>query len=318
MTFYRHILKSAWGKTWHYKYLWFFGLFAALLGNGGAYEVLFQALSGKTRVSLFGVSGAIIRSGILSVQGLTNLGKKFLIAPFTVSIILFGALLFVAFFILMLWLAIVSKAALIKNTAQISLKKKHSLQLGVEAARKHFWSVFGLVAIAKLVSWAAVVIYSWQFLTEIDHRGLLFKIVLFFLIIPLSVAISFIVNYAMAYAVIKKERFLTAVQSAWSLFLKNWVITLEMGILLLFINIITVVFVLVIFVFVTTPFLIFLSYYPAAFAVFLFLGALFVFFLVILAGSFLATFQTAAWTKIFLELESRGGVSKITRFFDSF
>ncbi len=35
---YRPILKKAWLITWRFKYLWFFGLFAALLGSGGIYN----------------------------------------------------------------------------------------------------------------------------------------------------------------------------------------------------------------------------------------------------------------------------------------
>jgi hypothetical protein len=36
---YRPILKKAWHIAWRFKYLWFFGLFAALLGTGGMYNV---------------------------------------------------------------------------------------------------------------------------------------------------------------------------------------------------------------------------------------------------------------------------------------
>ncbi len=35
MTLYRDILGQSLKSAWHNKYLWFFGLFAALLGNAG-------------------------------------------------------------------------------------------------------------------------------------------------------------------------------------------------------------------------------------------------------------------------------------------
>jgi hypothetical protein len=46
MTLYRSIFRQAWAITWQYKYLWFFGFFAALLGNGGEYEILSKGLRG--------------------------------------------------------------------------------------------------------------------------------------------------------------------------------------------------------------------------------------------------------------------------------
>ena len=36
---YRSILKQAVNIAWKFKYLWFFGLFAALAGNGGIYNI---------------------------------------------------------------------------------------------------------------------------------------------------------------------------------------------------------------------------------------------------------------------------------------
>ena len=42
---YRKVLKQALFITWRAKFLWIFGFFAALLGNGGAYEILFRSFS---------------------------------------------------------------------------------------------------------------------------------------------------------------------------------------------------------------------------------------------------------------------------------
>ena len=53
MTLYRDIIKEAWQITWRRRFLWFFGLFAVLLGNGGEYEILFQnfdAISDQQRL----------------------------------------------------------------------------------------------------------------------------------------------------------------------------------------------------------------------------------------------------------------------------
>ena len=45
ITLYRDIIKEAWYITWRRKFLWFFGLFAVLLGNGGEYEILIQNIN---------------------------------------------------------------------------------------------------------------------------------------------------------------------------------------------------------------------------------------------------------------------------------
>ncbi len=39
---YRPIFKKAWEITKQNRFLWIFGLFAALAGNGGIYEILFK------------------------------------------------------------------------------------------------------------------------------------------------------------------------------------------------------------------------------------------------------------------------------------
>ena len=53
MPFYRTILKQAWSLTWRHKYLWWFGIFAALLGNGGEFEILFNNVGANPGQALF-------------------------------------------------------------------------------------------------------------------------------------------------------------------------------------------------------------------------------------------------------------------------
>ena len=47
MFLYRDVLSQAWKNTWQNKYLWFFGLFAALLGGWGDLEIVFRGLNGS-------------------------------------------------------------------------------------------------------------------------------------------------------------------------------------------------------------------------------------------------------------------------------
>ena len=80
MFLYRNILSQAWKITWRSKYLWFFGLFAALLGNGGELEIVFRGFDGDFKDSLF-TGWQFWPEGFFNADTISNIGRLLINDP---------------------------------------------------------------------------------------------------------------------------------------------------------------------------------------------------------------------------------------------
>ncbi len=325
MFLYRNILSQAWKITWRYRYLWFFGLFAALLGNGGEMEIVLNGFDGGSSNIIPGLQSlhGLLQIDFFSVHTLDNIGQLLINDPATllVSLAIFLLIIFLTAFIV--WLVIISQGALVHNAARVISGKKHDFKSGLEAGMKKFWPVFGLNATVKIIIYILLLIVSLPVLAE-TYRSTatisLSFVILFLIFVPLSVVLSFVVKYAVAYAVIKGNHFIDAIRLSWRLFTRNWLVSVEMAFLLFFINLLAglcllfLIFVLAIpFLFVALVFIksgLFFSFWAVV------ILAMILFLLIIMfVGACLAVFQISSWTGLFIELTGRGGTSKLTRIF---
>lgn len=323
MTLYRNILSSAWKNTWHHKYLWFFGLFAALIGNGGELEVFFRSFNDRMQGGFFVWLRGIASTGIFSLEALKNIGRLMVEDTGTMFLLIFTLLLILVLGGFLIWLVIASQIAIVNNTANDKLGKKHDIQIGISAATKRFWPVLGLNFIIKLFAYILFGILTVPIVMTLTKGGVLaygiLFVILYIVFIPLILFFSFIIKYAIAYTVIKEENFLEAIKSGWNLFIKNCLISIEMTFILFFINFFVAFALILILLVLSVPFL-FIVVFSNALAyinlLFIFVGAIILFIIfTAFAGSILATFQISAWTYLFIELETKGGVSKIKRIF---
>jgi hypothetical protein len=324
MAFYRTIISQAWKSTWHNKYLWFFGLFAALLGNGGELEIIFRGFDDNLSEGLFPSLWGLAQTGIFSKTALVNITHLAMKEPFTVFVTL--GVLFVLFIlgIFLVWLAIVSQVGLVNNAARITTGKRHDIKDGIEAGIKRFWPIFGLNAMLKIVIYLFFALISIPVISSatkayFSANSFLF-IIAFLIFIPVAITLSFIVKYAICYSVIQGEAFIKSIKMGWNLFARNWIISLEMAFLLFFINFIVGVCLVVFFLVMAVPFLFVLIVFTklALYINFWFVvvSALIILIVVVaFVGSILASFQISSWTGLFIELVGRGGMSKIVRVF---
>lgn len=325
MTLYRNILSQALKTTWKHKYLWFFGLFAALLGNGGELEFIFRRFDGTIEQGLFPGLERILTTGVFSKAAMMNIGtlaSKDPLSFFLVLSVLFVILVLVGFLI---WLTITSQAALVNNTALARIGKKHDIKKGLSKGIKNFIPVFGLNLFIKALIYFAFIILSLPILISAGKNFLAastFMFVLSFIVfIPVAIVLSFIIKYAIAFTVIKGTGFFESIKLGWQLFLKNWLISLEMAFILFFINVLVgIALVLVLLVF-AVPFIFLallftkLGFYFNFWTIIV-LAIIIYILAIVIVGAMLATFQIASWTGLFLELISKGGVSKLTRVFN--
>lgn len=314
---YRKILQQAINITWKNKYLWFFGLFATLVGTGGEYQLLNNISENDGEKIFFKLSSSSIFDPAAWSNFFTYLSSDYWRAMS--SVILLIVIIALAIFILIL--SITSQGALVQQTEKIANKKTKDINLssGTLAGQKHFWPVLGIniglkIIISLMFSLIAIpIIFSGgSILTTTIY------VILFLLFIPIIISFSLIARYAIAYVVIKKNKLSEALDNAWYLFKKNWLVSVEMAIILVLLNIFFALVVIILIFLISAPFLV-LSIMFSGFAIFwlfAFLGIVTLFISIIIFGSMITSFQISAWTLLFLSLLGNKGKSKIKRLKD--
>jgi len=183
--FYRDILGQAWKNTWRNKYLWFFGLFAALLGNGGEIGLIFRGLNADTGNGFLFRFKEFVSTGIFSKEIFANIAYLATEAPFSLFMVMAVLFIFLLLVLFMLWLIMVSQGALIHNAVRISTGKKHDFKDGLEMGIKKFWPVFFLNVSLKIIIFAVLALISVPIITALS-KGLFSLSLNFSLILSLG------------------------------------------------------------------------------------------------------------------------------------
>ncbi len=303
MRFYRDTLKQAWKLTSRNPWLWFFGLFAALSANGDEYDTFFNNLSFVRRIqlNLDAYRGALFNGEIGDF--FRNFSRAFGQDALAIGLVLLVALIIG---LLVIWLITVSQAALIKSASQNRDNQPIGWVDVIHAGTKVFWKVLGLNVIAKAIIYVPlaglglplVLLYLQN---EVTAWSVIMTLVGFLILVPASIVVSFITKYATAYIVIQGAPVKKAIPEGWRLFVKNWLITIELALLLFIINFI------VGFIAVSLMTTLGLTATTTGLSVFT--------IVIISLGSILAVFQFSAWTFLFRDLIEDRGVSKLVRIF---
>lgn len=322
MAFYRSIISQAWKSTWHNKYLWFFGLFAALLGNGGELEIIFRGFDDNLSEGVFPSIWGLAQTGIFSKAAMANVAQLAVQEPITVIITLSIFFIFLVLGGFLVWLTIVSQVGLVHNSSRIITGKRHDIKDGLESGIKRFWPVFGLNLVLKAFLYIVFALISMPILSSVSQayfstNSFIF-IFSFLVFVPIAITLSFIVKYAIAFSVIKGTRLLQSLKLGWQLFSKNWIVSIEMAFLLFFINFVVGICLVIFFLVMAVPFLFILIVFSklALYINFWFVvvaASLILMVAIAFVGAILATFQISSWTGLFMELIGRGGISKIAR-----
>ncbi|MBI4812596.1 hypothetical protein HY798_04155 [Candidatus Falkowbacteria bacterium] len=322
MSLYRKILAQAWKITWRYKYLWFFGLFAALLGNGGEYEMLARGFNGETDGAVLPAWQQLADTGVFQARTINNIGSIMKDDPFALIMLTAIGLVILLLLCFLVWLAVVSQAALVNNASVYAGDKKSDFKSGLASGIKNFWPVLGLNAASKLIIYLAFLSVGLPIAAAAARSANvsvnLLYIAAFIILVAVALAVSFIIKYAIAYTVIKGSNFMGAVRSGWQLFVKNWLISIEMAFILFFINFLVGLALVLIILILAVPFLfaalmLYKLFYLTGFWAVAVLALILFLAIIILGGAILATFQISSWTGLFMELVNKGGVAKIVR-----
>lgn len=232
--------------------LWLFGFFALFwAGKGLDIEVFFS------NAKLLGQSFSPFSPAFWDFNWIQ---LEELVAMQTASAMLFGVFVFIALFALVM--VMLSQVALVDAYALFANKKKgkqvYTLDQAMKAGEKHVVSVLVVNVVGRLVSYGLLgVASSPLFLARFVDSQFLFSLLLFLIVTPIAVLISLLTKYAVNFIVLKNQKIVESVFSAWKLFVENVGVSIEMAILMFVVYFTVNVTAIFVSIIVTLPILLF-------------------------------------------------------------
>lgn len=305
---YRQTLSQAWSLVWQNKLLWILGLLSVFLGQLGFSDMfgrvwsVFDGLLSRQGFSLVPLVEFNLYGSIWDILGLVWL------AVICLSVVA-----------LLGFLAVVSQGTLIYYAADWFKNGKHKiLDRSWGVAVKHFWSIAAVNILKQIVMFCLLALFVFaanRFLTSYSFgSGLLFatmSMIVFLLVLVLSC----ISVYALCYVVLDGKGLVVSVRKALSLFSEHVLVSLEVGFLLMLINILLVGVILLGSFFTFLPaVIIWVAGGIANLVVFATIGLITGIFLLLL---FIATvtgifnaFTVSAWVFLFMKMHKEGVASR--------
>ena len=326
MLSYRAILRQAWKISWKYKFLWFFGFFASLISFTAEFKIISRSLNQNLGLKSLGEIKMFLDTGIFSQDALSNIKELFKTETQTMMILLLVLLLILGIMVFFAWLSTVSQVAIIDSVNKVMKGRPGvlSIKRGLKMGNKKFWPVFFMNIIISCIINIIFLLIGLMLLLVLMNNNIgttLLYGLIFILFVPISLFLSFIFKYAIAYIVLENKKFFNAIKQGWRLFFNNWIISVEMSIVLFFINIVTIILIsiismagLLLFAGLAFSSALFLSS-GILFWTSLIIGGLFLLLVTILGGSILNVFQISSWTDLFVQLRDNKASSKLERMF---
>ena len=326
MSLYRPILKKAWDISRRYKSLWFFGLFATIISSGGEYEIISRAIYDPTNQGGFiTIITESMKTGIdsaLSVGGnfWINMWQSIIKYPIPSIIALLLLIITITVGLFFAWIAVTSQIGIIRNISLIIKNKKPTINEGIDFGVKKFWPVLGMDVVLKIILFALFFILGQELILT-SGGGIMLTIIYylsFILFVFVVLIISFIIKYQIFYILLTNGKIIASLKSAYQLFIKNWIISLEMAFVLFLVYIVSGFISLLCSTTLSAIPLVIVPLYFSFLPIFVsYLIAIICFILMVLIiffiAAFVTTFQWASWTALFMRINSGEESSKIER-----
>lgn len=311
-------LSYSWNFVKSHKLFWGFGLLAAMLGQMGVMDFL-------TKIAKLGADDVTVKW--LLLPGFLRGSELFNFAGLTASqgvITVIAFLLVIAIFGFIIFAALSSQGALIHAVAQNIRGVKDpspakAWQAGVGHAGRLFWINFlrkliiliGGIAVSFMLLWSAIDLSIWT---------LILAIVVFVIAALLGMLATIVGIYAGGYVVVEEYSFKQSMSAAWKLFVSHWLVSLEIGLLILIMEFLLVfiaiwgvaiaflpgVLIWIVSVVTLSP-----ELWVAGMTVSMVLSTAFI----ILLGAVFTIFTTGVWTTLFMRMHKEGIGSRILQAF---
>jgi len=258
MQLYKPMLKQAFQVSWRNKFLWFFGLFAVLFSSGGAYNLGFSNLEKVESQGMWLTNiKTMVQDWPFKFQ-MINLEEVWSLFSLSGMLLMLFILAIAIFFI---WLAVASQGALIYGAAEAIKERNNKFNEVFKHGMQKFWPVFLLHIIFNIILFIILVLLSLPFfiLFMVSASSVVWQSILvilsFVVWVPVAIIFSIVIQYALIYIVNENRHIGEALSKAISLFIKNWIVSLETGFVLFFLNLVTGLALVVALVFVALPFI---------------------------------------------------------------
>lgn len=313
---YRQALSHSWHLMWQHKFLWVFGLFATLLGQMGILDLF-------TKMTLATSDFGLYPGWLAWPKYLWQVAKDSPSAHLPVDMWSWALWLVVALsglIAVLIFASVVSQGALVYASAE-SVKRKILADPGLswQVGVKHFGRLFFLNACKKiiLILLALAVGYgTLNFVLNANGWSFLLFIILFLLVVLVGMTVSFLVLYTAGYIVIEEYNFLEAIEASWKLFLGHWLVSIEVGVIMVILNFaLAIVGVLgVMILFFPTIVLWFISTLMANFTLWVMgtiVGVTLAMGFLMFLGTLFTVYNTCAWTYLFMSMHHEGVKSRL-------
>lgn len=319
---YRQALSESWKLSWRHKGLWAFGLFAMILGQMGVVDIFLKM--GITANTLASSDSWLAIRLLFSPRFWRLIVSSLNPGMDTWVWFVWLIITLVGFAGMVLFVAVSCQGAIVHAAAKYA-KRGSSLPSDSKAWHagvSHFWGLLALNVLKKLsllLIGGLIITIAFGLGSMDSVFGRLAYIILFVAALLASMVLSFLVVYAAGYLVVEEEKILTAIRFAWQLFVKHWLVSFEVGLVVLVTN--------VALLFVMLAAVVYLFFLPMLIAdyIAIWTGAIWVLKTGIVAGyvlllvfAFLASaifsvFTTSVWTYLFTKMHSHGVTSKLFR-----
>lgn len=318
---YRPILKQAWRITWRAKYLWFFGLFAALVGSSGLYNINFNVDEASDQ------GNRLLGWRDFWAGGAGNGGWQNLLANVSNIWFIVLLLLFLVMALFLLWLSITAQGALVYGAGQEGEEKSLTFSQAFAKGQEKFRPLLLLNILMALVAGLIFLLVAAPFLILVfkpeyaTTTASLFVVVSLLIMAPVGIILSFVVRYGLIYVVNRGRSARAAMSEAWRLFKKNWLTSAEMALIIWFFYLVVGVVLSLAVRYVILPVALFflsllLNTYVGSEALIQALIILSLFFYVVVIlwlMAILNVFETSAWVLLFGRLNENEVESKVAR-----
>ncbi|MFH1112010.1 MAG: hypothetical protein V1712_02980 [Patescibacteria group bacterium] len=310
---YRDILARSWKILWKNPWMWLFGIFAAFAANTGEYASIISSYD--KMIKQLGVVVALKHA--IYTNEIADLGQgiaSFLSQPVALSVIMLTALVVVI--LLAVWLVTVSQIGLIEASGRLGNGEPADFHSSFQSGVKHFWSVLWLNILTKFLIYLLLAVATLPFLISFLARpneewGFSWLFIIAFLIfIPLSLVVAFVIKYAIAFVVLKSKTWWEALEFGINLFLRNWLVSLEMAAVLF---VIYILMGMVIYMILPTDMPLLVAELFSGFSLAIFLKLLPSLLAFIFIGAGYGAFQYIAWILLFDRLTEGTALAKLVR-----
>ncbi|MFA6427302.1 MAG: hypothetical protein WCW16_02550 [Candidatus Magasanikbacteria bacterium] len=321
---YRDAFKASWELAWHHKSLWIFGLFAAFWGQLGIMELLAKVVFGAS--TLHTPSAFVYAVNFFTQYNFVDFARVWHPGLDTWVWTLWLVVIFVGFAVFLAFISTVSQGAIVHSAEKYMEKRKkkfESSSVSWHESRKYFGKLFALNILRKIIEIAFISFAAWGManaLIEPNGSDVALFLFLFVLAALMGMVLSFMLVYSTGYVVIEKKKFVESLHMAWRLFTRHWLVSFEVGFLLMLANLVLVALVLVGLYLLFLPSLVmwliaFAIQSQGLYIAGMFLGfGLFLVYLAIL-GSMFTVFVTSTWSYLFAKMHREGVVSRVVHFF---